>query len=231
MKSASRRLIHVGINHLISPPLTITNQTFMQFQQAVLTQGLEFQRTNRAENRIVLERVTPTPLQITVGINGPQLGQLLIVAPDTKAALSLFIQEAEAVIAAFESVWLPPTRQILRTDATMRELYETESQHAFQELWEVRLNQPMQSLAAFGRPIRGGGLRFVMDAQPGDDHPAQVEVKIESFLQDTSKVFVETLFNWLKPQVAFETRPNLEQMNQYVQSHVQQFMVGGQTAS
>jgi len=77
----------------------------------------------------------------------------------------------------------------------------------------------------------GGGLRFVMDPVPNHDHPAQIEVKIESFLQDTSKVFVETQFNWLKPQVSFDPKRHLDEMNQYIENQVRQFMIGEQKSN
>jgi len=159
----------------------------------------------------------------------PQVGQILVVAPNPKGSLNLFIQEMEAALKAFEAVWPAQNRQVIKSDATLRELHETTSQHAFQELWEKRLGQPTQSLAVFERPIRGGGLRFVMDPIPNEDEPVQIEVKIESFLGDTSKIFVETQFIWLKPTAPgtpIEPGERLSQMNAYIEKQVHRFLSG-----
>lgn len=231
VKPHSRFIIHIGINYFTVPPPAITNQAFLAFQQAVLTNGLEFSKVENQKNSIVLVRESPAPLQITVNALEPPVGQILVVAPQPKGSLELFIQEVEAAVRAYESVWSAQNRQIIKADATIRELYETTSRHAFQELWEERLGQPADALSAFGRPIRGGGLRFVMDPIQ-EDLPVQIEVKIESFLRDTSKIFVETQFTWpvpTKPAVSFEISERLTRMNSYVETQVKNFLSGGQT--
>lgn len=232
MKPQSRRIIHVGINFLTIPPPIISPQTALVFQQAILNQGLEYQDVRLPPNQIILLRETPSPLQVNIGLSPDlQIGQILIVGENIKASvgLELFIQETEAVMNAFQNIWSSPNSQIIRNDSTIRELYETTSQHAFQELWEQRLGQTSQALATFGRPIRGGGLRFVMDPLLDDKDPAQIEVKVESFLADTSKIFVETQFNWTTPsrqQGQFNARERLEQMNEYIEKHIISFISG-----
>ncbi len=231
MKTQSRVIIHAGVNFLSIPIPPIGPQTLLAFQQAVLAQGLEFSRVEAPKNTISLLRDTPYPLQITVSAIEPQVGQLLVVAPQPKGSLvlDLFIKEAEAAVQAYETVWPAQNRQIVRADAAIRELYETTSEHAFQELWEKRLGQPPQALSAFGRPIRGGGLRFVMDPVPNDAPPVQIEVKIESFLQDTTKIFVETQFTWpipSAPQSPFNVRERIQSMNSYIEEHILSFISG-----
>ena len=229
MKPHSRKIIHVGINFLTIPAPLLNNQSSLMFQQAILSQGLEYIRAESLKNQITLTREEPSPLQISVGSPEPQFGQVLIVAPNPNCAFDLFVQEAEAAITAYESVWLSTNRQILKCDTTIRDLYETTSQHAFQELWERRLNQPSKSLSAFGRPIRGGGLRFVMDPLPNEQDPVQIEVKIESFLADTSKVFIETQFVWMKPNnpgMPFNARERLLQVNTFIENQVNAFIAG-----
>jgi len=156
------------------------------------------------------------------------LGQIMVIAPQPKGGLELFIKEAEAAIQAFEDVWPAEKRQIIKADATIRDLYETSSQHAFQELWENRLGQTSKALEAFGRPIRGGGLRFVLDPIPGE-LPVQIEVKVESFLMDTTKIFVETQYNWpvsTGPGTPFDVRERLSQMNSYIENQINAFLTG-----
>ena len=230
MKTQSRVIIHAGINFISAPAPLIGPQSLLLFQQAVMTHGLEFNRVETQKNSISLFRDNPSPLQITVNSHEAQMGQLLIIAPQPKTPLDLFIKEAEAAIQAYESVpvWQAPNRQIVHADATIRQLYETTSQHAFQELWEKRLGQPTQSLSVFGRPIRGGGLRFVMDPV-NEELPAQIEVKVESFLSDTTKIFVETQFTWpipATPGTSFNVLERIEKMNSYIEAHVQPFISG-----
>lgn len=227
MKTQSRVIIHVGINFISAPAPLVTQQTLLQLQQAVMTQGLEYNRVEALKNTISLFRDAPSPLQISV-TSEAQMGQFLIVAPQPKSPLDLFIKDAEAAIQAYESVWQATNRQIIHADATIRQLYETTSQHAFQELWESRLGQPPQALSVFGRPIRGGGLRFVMDPI-AEELPAQIEVKVESLLSDTTKIFVETQFTWhipSVPQTSFNVKERIETMNSYIEAHVQPFISG-----
>ncbi len=228
MKTQSRVIVHAGINFISIPVPLIVPQTLLAFQQAVMTHGLEYNRVEAPKNTISLLRDTPYPLQITVSAHESQVGQLLILTPQPKGSLDLFIKEVEAAIRAYESVWIAPNRQIVHADATIRQLYETTSQHAFQELWESRLGQSSQALSAFGRPVRGGGLRFVMDPV-AEDLPSQIEVKIESFLLDTTKIFVETQFTWpvpSAPQSPFSVRERIEKMNSYIEANVQTFISG-----
>jgi len=229
MKTHSRHIIHIGINFVTIPVPTISSQTFLLFQQAVMTHGLEFGKTERTGTQLSMMRESPVPLQVTVASLSPQMvGQLVVVAP-SQIPLELFIQETEAVVNAFSDVWPAEGRQVVHGDATIRELFETTSAHAFQELWETRLGQSAQSLATFGRPVRGGGLRLILDPNPGDDEPAHVEIKIESFLPDSTKIFVETQFAWLQPSAPgtpFRTRERLEQMNAFVENQVHAFLLG-----
>jgi hypothetical protein len=230
MKPHSRYVVHLGINFITIPVPIISHQTNLMFQQAVISHGLEFIKIESPKNQVVLTRESPSPLQVTISALEPQIGQVLIVAPNPKVSLELFIQEAEAALNAFEEVWSTQGRQIIRCDATIRELHETSGKHAFQELWEQRLNQSSQALAAFGRPIRGGGLRFVMDPVPNESEPIQIEVKIESFLRDTSKLFVESQFIWPQPSpqgAPFNVRERLAQMDSYIQNQVYSFLSGG----
>lgn len=227
MRPETRRLIHFGINFVVGPGPTVNQTTGLSFQNALVQQGIEFDQVNFEEDTIKVVR-RQTPLQIVVvSAPGQPTGQLLMIAPQPARPLELFIGETEAVVKAFESVWTSQQRQIIRRDVTIRSLYET-NQHAFQEIWETRLGQSQESLRVFGRRVLGGGLRFVMP--PEDGKPAQIEVKIESYLKDTSKVFVETQFTWptpTAPDVSFEPRERLREVNDYAQKEVVNFITGG----
>lgn len=231
MKSESRHPIHMGINFVISPPPIINAQSYLQFQKSLVSCSVEFTSAARRElpqeHRIEVVRGTPKPLQVVVIASASQpIGQLLILAtPEPGRPLEYFIQEAEQVVEGFEATWPAPNRQIIKQDVALRDLYETTRDHAFQELWEERLGQEPDSLAVLDRLVLGGGLRFVMPPQPGK--PAQVEVKIESYLKDTGKLFVETQFAWhepMPPGAPLDPRERLLEVNNYVENQVLAFM-------
>jgi len=228
MKTQSGRIIHAGLNFLTLPVPLINSSKILGFQQAILSKGLEFSKVELPKNSVALYRDLPYPLQIRVSSLEPQMGQLLIVTPQPEGSLDLFISEVEAGIDAYEAVWPADNRQIVTCDVTIRELFETSSQHAFQELWENRLGQSAQALSVFGRPIRGGGLRFVMDPiQEG--LPSRIEVKIESFLADTTKIFVETQFVWpvpTNPSSPFEANLRIDTVRRFINDNIIKFIEG-----
>ncbi|MGQ9625280.1 MAG: hypothetical protein ACUVV0_00030 [Anaerolineae bacterium] len=226
----SRVTIHMGVNFLVSPMPTIDKQSNLTFQQSLVMHGIDFTKVEFKEREIVVVREAPTRLNIKVAAVGPAIGQLLIVAPQPGSYLELFIKEAEAIVKAFDSTWPAKSRQIISSDATIRDLYETSAEHAFKELWETRLRQSPDSLAVLGRPVLGGGLRFVMPPRPDESEPVQIEVKIESFLRDTKKIYVETQFTWphpMPPGVPLDPSSRLKQVDNYIESKVISFMMTG----
>ena len=231
MNTDSRQTIHIGINFVFSPLPTIDAQSKVRFQQSLLTSGIDFARTDSKEREVFVLRETPSRLEIrVVAMPGAPVGQLLVVSPDPKTELELFAKDAEAIVEAFEATWPAQNRQIISTDVTLRDLYEATGEHAFQELWEKRLKQAPTSLARLGHPVLGGGLRFVMPPRAEDPEPVQIEVKIESFLQDTKKIFVETQFVWPSPKAPgapFGIKERLQQVDRYVEDNVELFIVGG----
>lgn len=229
MKKFSEQLIHIGIGFRTLPGVVISNQNLLKFQQEINSNGLEFTKVDKApdNSKIAIIRELPSPLQIMVVVQEPPIAQLIIIAPLPKTTKDLFIDEVEAVIKAYENTWPADHRVVVHSDGAIRELLEAsgEYDHAFQEIWEKRLNQPAESLKIFGKPIQGGGLRFVLTPIPGETDPVQIEVKIESYLQDTKKIFVETLFNWFA-QTPLKPRERIISMDAYVKDHVHKFILG-----
>jgi hypothetical protein len=219
----------MGVNFVISPPPLIDLRgSYLDFQKNLIASGVEFTNSVYQERTIQVMRNGSSPLQITVGVLSPQIGQLVIVAPHPERPVSLFIKEASAIVEAFNQTWSAQPKQIISCDATIRDLYEATSDHAFIELWESRLSQNLDSLGAFGRPILGGGLRFVMPPLPNESEPTQIEVKIESFLQDPKKIFIETQFAWpqpASPDTPLDPERRLNQVNEYIESEVKRFVM------
>jgi hypothetical protein len=232
MKPESRRFLHMGINYIVLPAPQIDRRISLGFQEALISAGIEFTNSAVEENHILVQRKPPFPLEmrVAVQISQPQpFGQILIIAPHPNRRLENFISETEAVLNAFVKNWPSASRQILSCDVALRCLYESTSRHAFEELWERRLGQPSESLGVFRRKVLGGGLRFVMPPQPGDIEPSQVEVKIESYLQDPKKVFVETQFMWPNPSPPgspFNAADRLHEVNNFITDQVHAFLMG-----
>jgi hypothetical protein len=235
MKKFSRQLWHIGINFWMIPTVSISPQSSLTFQNEICKAGLEYSILNLKNDQIVIVREEPSPLSIIVGVaQQPPICSLAIMASTPKTGLEMFCQEADAAVKAFQATWNFPAWQIIKCDATIRELHETESEHAFKELWENRLGQSGTSLSIFGKPIRGGGLRFVLDPLPNEDNPIQIEVKIESFLSDVKKIYVETIFNWPNastPSPEINVIDRLNNMNRYIEERVQVFIQGGSGAN
>jgi len=214
----------MGVSFISSVPPVIDQRRSIRFQTHLLDSGIEIKNAQILENEIRIINPAPVPLQVTAKALSPQpLGQLTVTAPHPARRLIDFIEECEAVSEAYEHTWPAPQRQVVACDAILRDLYETDSEHAFKELWETWLQQASGALAPLGRPVLGGGLRFVMPAIL-PDHPTNTEVKIESYLRNTSQFFVETRFAWLE-QVrgtkVFDPRARLTEVYEYVRDHVE----------
>jgi hypothetical protein len=231
----SRQTIHMGINYLFNPVPVINRQSHLRFQQGLFDEGIDFKTTSLKEPVITVIREEPSRLEVKIAALGQPTGQFLVVAPQSGCDVEVFVREVEAILRAFESTWPSRRRQVVTTDATFRDLYETTAEHAFQEIWEMRLGQSAQELERLGQPVLGGGLRFVMPAQSEDSEGSQgqvkqVEVKIESFLRDTKKIFVETQFTWPQPSTPgapFDPSGRLRQVDSYVENEVVSFLLGG----
>jgi hypothetical protein len=225
----SRDTIYLGINFVLAPPPVFDRKAFLQFQMAAAEEGLDTTRADWSDVSISLARVTPSMLDIqVVRAPDPAVGQLLVLAqrgnnPD------LFAEEVASVVKAYKTTW-PANYQLIQSDATIRDLYDSKGEHAFQKLWEDRLKQSPESLQLLGRPVLGGGLRLVMPAEAQDEEPAEVEIKIESLLADSKKLFIETTFRWPQPTQlgdAFNPISRFKSVDEFIRSRVIPFVVGG----
>lgn len=191
----------------MAPAPDLAASRHLDFQRRLADEKVDFNEASTKGGQAIFRRQGPVNLKVQVGpIQGNQpVGQLLIIgsadpqSASVEAGVSpeIFVSEAEAVTDIFEELW-PERRQIVARDATLRLLYDSGTDHAFQFLWEHRFGQAGQTLNAIGRPVLGGGLRLVMPPVSGESEDF-TEVKIESFLQDPSKIFIETSIKWPKP--------------------------------
>ncbi len=231
MQLDSRFTIHAGVNFVLAPFPGLDRMTCLKFQEALAEGGVTVSTTVQGEREFTASRQTPSPFEIKIGMVGPHIGQLLILAAQPISSLEMLCEEAEDVAQAFGKTWFVPQRQILSCDTTIRDLYETSSEHAFIELWEKRLRQTPESLQVFGRGVLGGGLRFVMAPRDNDPMEPMVETKLESYLSDTRKLFLEAQFTWrqpLPPGTALDPSSRLIRVDNFIQKEVVQFIQEGQ---
>jgi hypothetical protein len=169
---------------------------------------IDFGQVNRMGHQAVFVRQQPSTFQVQIGpvTPGAPVGQLLMIssidtAESTAAAViseKIFCEAGDTVIDVLREVW-PETQQILSRDAAVRVLLDSGRDHAFQYLWMERFGQPEEHLSVFNRGVMGGGLRLVLGPAVGEEHPKQLEVKVESFLAEPRQLWVETQIRWLKP--------------------------------
>lgn len=218
----------MGISYIFSPMPNLEKKALVQFQAALINSGVEFKRAEQTnEHQIMVVRDAPA-LNINVMMIPPAIGQIIVVSPQPGCIKEMFVKEVEAVLNAYSMVWTAPS-QVVHSDATFRDLFEATEAHAFQELWEQRLKQPKQALKPLERPVLGGGLRLVMPSQPEDTIPTQIEVKIESYLQDSRKFFIETVFTWPQPMPSgadLNPQGKIQQLDDYIENSVIVFARG-----
>lgn len=228
MRPDTKQGFHFGTNFLLAPAVGYEPGALLQFQQTLAqTSAVVFDQTQRTPTGMAFVRQGP-PLQVTVGLVGPGLGQLLIAAPQPSRPLISFIEDAEMIVQAYRRVWPGPI-QIVRRDCTLRYLYAVREGHAMQYLWERRLHQTEDALSSLGRPVLGGGLRLVMPPRPHVPDDAGVEVKIESFLSDSRQLFLEGQFVWETPPTPGtepDPRPLIEAVDNFIDGPLTQFAAG-----
>lgn len=219
--------LHFGINFLLAPAIPIDTSHALELQKYLSNNQIDFERTGKTDKSLKFVSVKPEPLEVTISEPGPQVAQLLVVAPNPTQPLESFIQQAETVCQGFSQVWEIDQQQIVGRDACVRHLYQPNSVHAFQFLWEHRLHQRPEGLRALGRAVLGGGLRFVMP--PNDQFRTQVELKVESYLRDSRLLFVEMQFAWpyaVSLEEGLKPRELMGEIEEYCSSNVVPFITG-----
>lgn len=224
----SGKLFHVGINYVLAPVSEISRQMIPKLHESLMKAGIEIDTTKFDGNKIMAVRDN-LPLNVQVAALGPQVAQLLVVAPNPRRAFQVVVEEFDSVVGAFWEVWPRPNLQIIKCDATIRYLYDSSRDDAFVELWQDRLSQSRPALdGVFERPVLGGGLRFVLGPQEGEGEPHRIELKIESFLRETKQVFIDVQFLWTKPRPLtgthdFRTSEQLSAIDDFILRQVHRF--------
>jgi len=226
----SRQSIFFSVNYIMASVWTPDKKKVLDFQDALLGSQLEFSESKCAVRSFELIRREQSPLYVKVASLGPQVSNVAVRSERPAYPIDLFVREADAVYEAYRQIWHKEQVQILRCDATIRHLYSC-AEHAFKYLWEDRLGQEPQDFHYLGkRPVLGGGLRLVMPPTKEDTEPVQIELKIESFFQESQKMFIETLFVWPQPRLLpkdkkFDPGFRLQRVEKYAINEVCNFVL------
>jgi len=226
----SKTSVHFGMNFLIAGTWGHEKGALLNFQKALLDAGLEFSQPGTRPTGFTLVRTEPSPLQITLETTNPQIHTLQIISGNPQYDLEMFGRDVEAVTGAYQKTWPMPQYQILNTSGCIRHLYSAKV-HAFQYLWEQRLGQTPQDFQMLGnRPVAGGGLRLLIPPhQQAGGEPTSIEIRIESFMRETQKLFVETVFTWPRPRVVveqagFESLARLNEVESFAANEIWNFI-------
>ena len=226
----TRESIFFGVNYVIAIAWEPDKKRQLDFEKALLERGLEFPETRSGLRNLILVRNSQSPLEVRLASQGPQVSNIIVRSERPLRSLEVFVKEAEAVCDAYCQTWIKERCQILQCDATIRHLYSCQ-EYAFKYLWEERLGQEGKDFHYLGKgPVLGGGLRLVIPATKDKPEPTHIEIKIESFFQDSRKMFVETHFVWpqprlLKGEIKFDPEFRLKCVEKYAISKVCDFVL------
>jgi len=226
----SRTSVHFMVNYVLAGGPAPEQSRAVDFQKALLDNGLEFSQTNVRPRSFLLLRQEPSNLQVKLDCPAPQVSSIQVIANNPAYDVGMFARDALAVSDAYRQTWPAAQYQIIRAMAKISHLYSSR-EHAFKYLWETRLGQSAEDFKRLGpRPVAGGGLRLMIPPHAvGGEEPRSIELRIESFLREPRKLLVETAFTWPQPKVlakddAFDIPERLEALETYATNEVWNFV-------
>jgi hypothetical protein len=227
MLEHTRQTIHFGVGGVFTPQPVCDAPHALDFQRALAEHGVVFTATSVQLAGIVLSRAAP-PLEVRVQQPGPMVGSFAVVAQNPQRVLEDFVDEVRTVQAALGKAW-PGAIQLVQREVSIQYVYDVASADAFKFLWEERLGRRQSELGKFGRPVLGGGLRFVMPpTEPGVEDSNTTLVQIESLFADRRKLFVNIQRQWVSPRPMDELHPELllQEVDQYEKTEIVAFING-----
>ncbi|HEU0078434.1 MAG TPA: hypothetical protein VFQ76_12330 [Longimicrobiaceae bacterium] len=197
----SRQTIQFTVGFLIGPALELDEERIAAFRARLEEEDIRFEHAEHADSTLVLARNAPSSLQVQIVSGqvggGPEpvpVTQIVIataIGQDVPVAeVADFANAAHEVTDVARDVW-PEMEYVLGWNTGVRSLFASSTEHSFQYLWEQRLGQDTQELSVFGRPILGGGLRLMFPPGQEEGEQYQAEVRVESFLEDVRRLYVE----------------------------------------
>lgn len=200
MIEESRQTLQLSVGFLVAPALELSDERFAALRSRLDEEGIRFEQAEQQDNAVFLLRQQPSTLHVQVtngslpGPEAPPVTQFVVVtAVSQEAAASSpteFADVAHEITDIARDVW-PEMEHVLGWSTALRAIFASSTEHSFQYLWEQRLGQPADSLALFARPIVGGGMRVLLAPGAGPDEQFQVEIKVESLLEDPRQLYLE----------------------------------------
>lgn len=225
----SKQSIYFGVNFVVAVPWASNVNKQLDFQRALHENQLDFPEVKSGERTLTLTRKEQSLLKVQISSLGPQVTGIHI-SSEGLYDIDLFTREADAAYSAYHKTWIERPCHILQCDAITRHLYSCDD-HAFKYLWETRLGQSGEDFHHLGkRPVLGGGLRLVIPPIGNEPDVKQIEIKIESFLKESLKMFIETLFVWPQPRLLdgnskFDPDFRLKCVDKYATNEVWNFLL------
>ena len=226
----SRTSVHFMVSYVLAGAPAMEQARAVDFQKALLDNGLEFAQTNLRPRSFMLIRHEPANLQVKLDAPAPPVSTIQVLSNNPVYDITMFARDALAVTDAYRQTWPAERYQIVRTTAKISQLYSSQ-EHAFKYRWETRRGQSAEDFKRLGpRPVAGGGLRLMIPPHSvGGEEPRSIELRIESFLREPRKLLVETTFAWLQPRVvgkdeAFDIAERLEALENYAAEEVWNFI-------
>ena len=229
----TRTSVHFSISFVLAAAWTPDKAKTIDFQKALLDNGLDFAQTNIGAGLSTMLRREPSNLQIKLQALGPQVMNMQIISAGPGYNLDMFCHESSAATDAYQQTWVMPQYQIIRVTAKIQHLYSCRV-HAFKYLWESRLGQSGEDFGCLGkRPVAGGGLRLVMPPHAVEgEEPRSIEIRLESVLPEPKKILVDTTFMWPQPRLLkngekFDPAGRLKSLEEYATNEVWDFLTYG----
>lgn len=225
----SQQSIYLNVSYVIAKEWPSDTIKRLDFQRLLAQNQLDLPQTTVGLRDFTFVRTEQSPLWVKVASLGPRVSSISITSEYPVHSLELFCKEADAICDAYRETYLKEQCQILQCGVKIQHLYSCQN-HAFKYLWEGRLGQAPQDFHHLGRPVLGGGLRLFMPPTSKDTEPVQIEVKIESFLRESQKMFIETVFVWPQPRLLpknqkFDPTIRLTEVEKYATSEVWEFIL------
>ena len=235
LNKESCQTIFYGVNYVVASEWPSQPVQRAEFQKVLAENQVSFDQTVAGVRNFTLIRKEQSPLQVKIASLGPQVSNVGINSQYPSYTADMFLKDADTVLDVYRRTLLREPCQILQSGATVHQLYSC-SDHAFKYLWEQRLNQDPQDFSHLGKPVLGGGLRLVMPPIKGDVEPVQIELKIESFLREPNKMYIEIMFVWpqprlLRPEQKFDPEFRLKKVEKYAIREVWEFLTKSDSAS
>ena len=109
----TRTSVHFSINYVLAMGWEPGKPKTVDFQKALLDNGLDFSQTNVRGNTFTLLRSQPSNLTVKLEAPAQHLSSVQVIAQNPSYDSEMFLQEASAVMDAYQQSWPAEQYQII----------------------------------------------------------------------------------------------------------------------